>query len=254
VRWRLLAPARRLGSQQSVAPVDRIERTQALQLLGPARAEDIEEIERATPVIGMLVGDQPAQCVEPHTGDLQLVEQAREFARQAQRLRWRERLRRDAGKTRTFSQDQARQQCLAALQRHGRRQIGDTRGVLAQCRFGGDRQLVVVDIADRTDARQQHRPPIGRAQKGVAQRADGAAVGQQDQRIGEGQLVGAMGIEQAPRQGIDEGVARRDVEQAAHRAYSIARRGAPSPANHARVSASACGVPTWKNSPSWRMP
>ena len=145
------APQRRLAPQQPVAPLGRVERAFGLEDRRPLPRQDVEKAQHHLPVLGQFRRRQVAQSVEAGALGRRLVEQPGERRRQRGGL--------------------SRQQRLVAARRAPARAPagsaaggGATRGSPAGCP-GSDRRplgaaerdLVVVEIADRPQPRQQQR-------------------------------------------------------------------------------------------------
>ena len=120
-------------------------------------------------MLGQCLGRQALQPVERHLLVVQLVEKASELGRQAHRL-----LVCHAGIAR---QDQPRQQQPATQRRDGRQQRQLERAV--------ERQLCLVRLADRRQARQEQRLTVRRPPERLAGGEAGAAAGQQQEGVGQ---------------------------------------------------------------------
>ena len=194
-------PAFGLGGQEPVAPIRRVDCALLGQALGPAAGDEAQEIEGDLPMLGIIGGHQPIEVGEIQPLGLNLIDQARQFGGEANGM-----VRVEA--TARLLDDQFGQQ-QAAAQFGDRGRHGQGLGIrrrLGHC----ERQLVLVHIADRRQARQQHRLARAQAQEGFGQGADGAPGRQQDAVVGQGQGVVTRLVQDAPGQGIEKRHARRD--------------------------------------------
>ena len=107
-------------------------------------------------------------------------------------------------------EDQPREQQLPLQFRNRGRRL-ERRFVLGRQVLPGRKgEIVLVDIADRVHARQQHRRPAALPQEGLAQSAAGPAGRQQDQNRRQAFGRIAEAVEQAAREGGDEIPVRRN--------------------------------------------
>ena len=135
----------------------------------PAVSEQPQENQRFLPVLGQGLGRQTLQAVERNLLVVQLVEKACQLRREADRLLVRHR--------RVAGTDQAGQQQPAADRPDRRRQRQLDRTV--------ERQLALVRLADRDQARQQQRLAARGTPERLARGQAGAAAGQQHEGVGQ---------------------------------------------------------------------
>ena len=79
-RGRGRLPACRLGADRLGAPLDGIDLPALRQHRRPRRADDVEEGERAPPMLGEIAGHEAGQFVEADALDRQLIEKSAQFA------------------------------------------------------------------------------------------------------------------------------------------------------------------------------
>ena len=231
-----------LGRQQAVAPLGGIQRPLEGQHGRPDLRQDLQEIDRALPMLGMIAGD-PGEALEAHLLRRHLVEELGQLGSQPRRLVDGQR---PAAEIMPGGEDGAGQQELAAQRGDGGRQVEiETPGPTLIA--AGEDQLIGIDIAQRLEARQQQRPAFAEAQERLLQRPAGAPRGQQDAISGQGERIG-RGLRQQPRrQRLGEADASGDAEDmgiapwGATSAHATSMRGFSS---RARASSSPAGVET----------
>ena len=227
---RPFTPASGLIADRQGAPLDGIDPPTRGEHLRPVFADDGQELQRALPVAGEVAFDEAFEPIERHAFDGEFVEQAAELAGKFQRLC--RRLRNGMALVVGEGCHELCEQRLAFCGLDGGRQ--GERVAVAR----GDLPFAVVDVAQRRHAGQDRGRAVGGPQEGLAQGPDRAARRQQDQHVGEGQRIAAMLGQHHPRQLVGEAPLRADGEEAFHPSTRSA-------------SASADGVPTWNQSPSW---
>ena len=169
-----------------MAALRRVERALRGEQVRPRAGQDQEQLSALLPVLGEGFGDQAIERLERHPLGLELVQQGRELARQAERMLERP----------VEGGQQAGEQQLAAQRPDRRRQRELERAI--------EEQLVGVDLADRLNPRQQHGAAGRPAQKRLAQAPAGAPGRQQDQHVGERQTMVAGLRQQAGGERVDE--------------------------------------------------
>ena len=231
-----LGPAPLQPLQQQVAPRRRVHRCVLFQHRGPSLGDDLQKIERLLPMDRQFFRRQLRQAVEGEPLGLRLIEQSRQCLGEQHRLFGR-------GVTLPLEDQPGQHELPLQLGNRGRRL--EQRIVLGRQVFaGGERKIVLVDIADRAHPRQQQGRAAAQPQEGLAQGAAGAARRQQDQdrRQAFGRIAEA--VEQAARQRRDEipvgrdgkdirsghAACRRRIACPGHRAVSRRRTGRPGPA------------------------
>ena len=177
--------------------------------------------------------DQSFELLERHAFDCQLVEQAAELARELERLRGR--LRNGMILVVFEGGHELCQQRLALRRIDGGRQGQGAVVARRQVPFA------VVDVAERRHPRQDRGLAARRPQESLAECAHRAPGRYQDQDVGQGEGIAAMLSQHALRQLVGEAAVDADGEDAPHPSTRSA-------------SASAAGVPTWNQSPSWTSP
>ena len=197
VGGRRVLPRARLGLQEQIAPLGRVDAALFFENARPGFGEDREEPEGDFPVFGEAVGNQIRQAPEVEPLRVHLIEKARQLGRQPGRLIGRNAL------VAVHGADQAHQQQLPAQRRDGERDLGVGR----ERRLAGpvESQFVLVDVAQRHHPRQQQRPAAAPPQKRIGQRPAGATGGQQDR---DGRQHGGLVADRrvyAGHQGVDEG-------------------------------------------------
>ncbi len=154
----MLSPCR----QQHVAPRRRIDDAIFSQNFRPGAGQEFEKLERELPVLCVVLRHQVCQALEPEPLGLHLIEQARQLVGQVHRLI--DGQLSASGGSGAFL-NQPRQQQPPA-------HFTDRRGYLLRLRAGIvaheiEFEGVLVDIANRSHARQQHRAPAAVTQKGL---------------------------------------------------------------------------------------
>ena len=189
--WRRDREAPRLGHDHAVAPVGRREHAAFGKMRRPHRQHDLEEGQRFLPVIREGLGHQVRQAVEAHVLGLDHVHQRRELAGQRGRLRRRPGACRDHGRSIVVA---AAHGCRPAHHQPGHlqaalqladcgRHVGDIAAQRIDARETAEQRRGLVDLRDRTDARQQHRPAATAAQERLLKRARRAPGRQQDRHV-----------------------------------------------------------------------
>ena len=201
-------PARGPGPDGAAAPFNGIDLAALGQHGRPRGADDFQEGEGASPMLGEIAGDEIGEAAEVDALDRQLVEQAAQFARELERLR--RRLGDRMALVVAEGRHELGQQGLARRGVDGRRQ--GERGVVARRQV----PLAVVDVAQRRHARQDRGRPPGRAQESLAQRSHRAPRRHQDQDIRQGQRIAAVLGQHALRELVGEAMVDADGEDAVH--------------------------------------
>ena len=157
-----------LGGHGAVAPVGGVDTAFFFQDIRPDGQDDLQEFEGDLPMFGQFVAQrhEVLKAVGVQALGRDLIHQAAQFLGQAQSL---------IGRVVAVGagQDQARQQGLAFHPRQGGGNFQPAQGIF----LAAQRQVVLVQITQRRQLRQQHRSPAGAAQKGFGQGADGGRVG-----------------------------------------------------------------------------
>ena len=165
-RFRL--PALRELFQQGVAAGSPVHLAPLRQDRGPAVGDEREEAQHLLPVGRVLLRRQRGQTLRVDPGNLHLVEKAGQRSRQPRGLVHAPRpgQRRAAWRlAEPLDQSREQQPAFQRRDRVGQRLVG----------LVADAHLVLVDVAERPDSRQQQRPARRGAQEGEAQRPAGAA-------------------------------------------------------------------------------
>ena len=208
-RVSLAGKPRRLGHDQTVAPLDRFDEAALLQDLRPLFDGDLQKLQRELPVLIEIVGHKLVELLPRHAARRHVVDQARQIvgerAGRGRRLRDQRRAAgaMDDGRVGPLG-DELRQQetpldrCERFRQRQG---IGSD--VAGHGFAEGD--LVLVDIADGDDARQDRRVVFQDVQKGVARQPAGAPRRQIERGRRQGERIGRGGkAELAADQRLDQ--------------------------------------------------
>ncbi len=238
---------RGIGADQAAAPFGRVHAAVFFEDLRPLGGDQAEKGDRLLPVLRQIGGRQPGDGGEVRVLVRRLVDQPRQRPGKGQRHG------EAAGRSRVLAE---RRHALGedqfALQaRHLGRQG-------AEIGLRVDQPLVLVDIAERHDARQHDGVEPRSLGQLLGERARGAAGGQEDGHAGQRQRIArrAEAVHQARRQIAEKRPSGRDGEQpvraAAHRA--ALRRHRPSWASQASASSIASGVLISSQSPSSRWP
>ena len=103
---------------------------------------------------------------------------------------------------------QPRQQQLALQARQGG---FDAEGAFS-LEAAGEKDFVLVEVAEGKGARQQQRPALTKTQKGFGQAAPGAPGRHQHRDAGQRRRIATGPVEDPGRQDVDEGWSRRDGE------------------------------------------
>ena len=217
---RVAVPRLGLGLERLHAADADIEQALVAQPGVPLRDDAAQEGQRDLPMARMLLRHELREPVEPVVGEqlrrdggehaevtlLQrdLVEQRGERAGEAPGLFRRRRAAMALGQ----AHHEAGQDGLAAQRLDGRRQVEEHgQGKLVRI-LGGE-------AGEGAHTGQQHRPAIGRAQEGLAQRAGGAAGGEEDGRTRQGfRPLSLVQPEHAGGEAVEEGEVRGDVVKA----------------------------------------
>ena len=162
---------RRLRLDQRVAPRRRLDKSALAQDVRPGLARDLQEFQRQLPIRIERFRDEAVEPVPRHAAHGHVVDQPREIVGQRAGRRRRLRDQRTAARaadlgSRGPGHDQAREQQPPLEPAERRRQGERVRGNGAGGRFG-ERDLVLVDIADGDDARQDRRVAVERIEKSV---------------------------------------------------------------------------------------
>ena len=202
--------AARLRRDQAVAPLRRLD--------GAALGEDRRPVSRATcrnsqrdlPILVEMVGHQPVEALPRHLARRHVVDQPREIVGERERRR---RVAHDSGGSPAAAPAASAQAWTSRASRKRRSRPpsagGRSRASAAASagRHVGEHELVLVDVADRHDARQQRRLDPEHVEEGIAREPAGAPGRQEDRRRGKGQRIGR-------RQPVDEpAVAERAEER-----------------------------------------
>ena len=242
LRRRLGAPALRQPAQQQHPALADVHQAELVQPPRPGRQRQLEEVGRDLPVLRQLVRRQAVDQGE-RTGllDLDAVEEASQRVGQVQRAGGVE----AAAERVLVRGDQPGQFVTAAGGRDRRRQV---QGQVAWL----ERRLALVEVAQRSDLRQQHRAGAGDRQEGVGEVAARAAG--RDQHRGRRQRLRAERGERRAkpaREVFQERPPCLDVEPARRRpgeeAHAVSR-------SRASAAATAAGSPTCIHWPGGETP
>ena len=215
-RFRL--PAFRKPLQQRIAACGGVHQALLRQNLRPVVGDEGEEAQHLLPVRRVFLRREMGQSFRVAPGDLDFVEQTGKRAGEPRGL-INGACTRERGPAWGLAEplDEAREHEPSLKRRDGIRQ----RLVL----FVAEARLVLVDVAERADARQQQRLPRRSAHEGEAERAASASRRQQDREPAQCQRIDRIerhdpAGEQALRQGIDErGMGRHRVKGGRARAH-----------------------------------
>ena len=237
-RWPF-GPGRGQQAQQAGATPGRIDQPHGRQPFRPGLDGKGEEFGRLAPVFCQIAFDQGGDAMQV-LDLLQLagIEEAAEGIGH-------------------FERAQGRKAGPEILDDHSRhletaRQGGDG-GRQVETQFtGGEGGLVLFQIAERADLGQQQGSPSGLFRQGGREGAGGAAVRQQDDRVGQG--LGRMVAQPVQHPGgeiLQERPARLDrIPARGGRFEGIEPNGHATPASLASAASRACGSPTCIQSPS----
>ncbi len=198
--------ARRLRLDQRVAARRRLDMIALAQDRRPSLARDLQEFQRELPIRIERVRHQLVELVPRHAAHGHVVDQARQIvgqrARRRRRLRhqWNAAVGANQGRLRPFADEPRQQQAPfePAERWRQRERIGRDRAG----RRLGERDFILVDIADGDDARQDGGVVLQNAEEGVAGEPAGAPRRQIKRDSGERQrIVGEPKAEPAAGQG-----------------------------------------------------
>ena len=170
---------RGLGFDERVASFDRLHPVALVKNRRPGPACDLQEAQRELPILVVLFRHQIVEALPRHAARRHVVDQPRQIVGKRAGRRRRlgdERCAARAmklGRRRPFSDELRQQQApfhAAERFRQSQRVGGDVAG-----RGFGERDLILVDIADGDDARQDRRVVFQHSQKGVARQLASAA-------------------------------------------------------------------------------
>ena len=206
--------ARCLGFDQRIASRRRLDSLRFAQNLRPAFARDLQEAQRELPKRVELVRYQFVQPLPRHVAGCHVFHQPGEVVRQSRSRRRRLRHQRRSGavdfRRLRPSHHQPCQQKLAFEPAQRRRQ-GQRIRRHAPGRALGERDLVLVDVADRDNARQDRAVAAKPIEKRVAHQPAGAARRQIKRRQGKRQrIIGEMKAETSVVEGVDQRRQKRD--------------------------------------------
>ena len=187
--------ARGLGAQEMVAPGGRVDEALLGEESRPVLGRDLQEIEGDLEITRVVVGRQPIDRLPADAGDLHVVDEARQIRRELGRVGGRggdedgvvraevEELAADApppGERQPGQRQPARQA-------RDRRRQKQPLGVGLERRI--EEVVLLVDVADRQDARQDGRAAAEPLDQRLAERPHRAAGRQEHGRIGERQRI-----------------------------------------------------------------
>ena len=207
----------RFGGDQQVAPLGRLDLAALGEDRRPRLAHDlVQEAQRELPVFVVLAGHQRVELVPRHLPRGHVVHQPRQRVGERQRGgrivgdQRRIALAADRLRRRPFA-DELRQQQPAL-------EAAELVGEIERARIGGvgEDELVLVDVADRHDARQDRGVGAGHVEESVARQPAGAPRRQVERGGGERQRIA----------GVGKALDQRAVAQ---RARSASARTAPRP-------------------------
>ncbi len=176
---RRVAEALGFGEDGLVAPRGRRQQLLLGEIRRPEGGDDLEEFERALPVLGVFVRHQRGEAVERHVLGLDHVHQAGELGGEMRRLRRRVGARRrgvlaEVGGIAGIAADGLRPalhqhgQHQAALDlAHRRRQVERVGAERAGAGEAGQQRQILIARRDRPDLRQRHRAPAGSGEEGI---------------------------------------------------------------------------------------
>ena len=168
--------------EKAIAPVGRVDEAAFLKVLRPGVEHDGEEAQRHLPVFGQRVRHGFAQLPGVHPLDDQLIERAGQRRCQPVHLgggRVCPPLRYQPGP------NEAGEFHLPLDDADGGRNVGFRREVVDEAA----ERFVFVHIAEGGEARQERGPRLALANERLAHGAGGAAVGQEDLRLGQRQRI-----------------------------------------------------------------
>ena len=185
------------GEDRLVAPRGRRQQLFLGEIRRPEGGDDLEEFERALPVLGVFVRHQCGEAVERHVLGLDHVHQARELGGEMRRLRRRVGARRrgvlaEVGGIAGIAADGLRPalhqhgQHQAALDlAHRRRQVERVGAERAGAGEAGQQRQLLIARRDRPDLRQRHRAPAGSGEEGILHGAGRTPRRQQQGDVGK---------------------------------------------------------------------
>ena len=255
-RW-ALGPGIGQKAQQPGAAPGRVDHPHGLQPLRPGLDGEGEKFGRLAPVLGQVALDQGRDPVQVRDLlELAGIEEAAEGVGHLQRA-------------------QGRQAGAEVLDDHPRHleatgQGGDGRRQVEAELPGGEGRLVLFEVAEGTDLGQQDRTAAGLFAQGGSEGAGGAAVGQQDDGVGQdfgrtvaqpvqypgGEILeeGPPGLDGIPARDILFPMVTRAVGDCLRDVGERIEAGAHPPPSFASAWSRACGSPTCIQSPSSTQP
>ena len=224
----------RLGTDQRVAALRRIDEVVFGEVRRPSLESDSEEVESDLEIAGMIIGREIADRFRLDTGRRHVVHQSGEVGGETGRIG------RRGGNEERFARPEGQQ--LAANgaapgkgqsgQRQLPRELRDRRGQHQPVRLGfrrwAEKMILFVDVADRTDRRQDRRVAAEAFGHHRAQRPDGAARRQENGHVGERQRIAGVRRRRQTtgKNRIGEGRQERRARRNGEEPWRIARHGA----------------------------
>ncbi len=194
---RRVAEALGLGEDGLVAPRGRRQQLLLGEIRRPEGGDDLEELERALPVLGVFVRHQRGEAVERHVLGLDHVHQARELGGEMRRLRRRVGARRRgvlaevrgiagiAADGLRPALHQHRQDKAALDLAHRRRKVERVGAERAGAGEAGQQRQILIAGRDRPDLRQRHRAPARSGEEGILHGAGRTSRRQQQRDVGK---------------------------------------------------------------------
>ena len=185
------------GEDGLVAPRGRRQQLLLGEIRRPEGGDDLEEFERALPVLGVFVRHQRGEAVERHVLGLDHVHQARELGGEMRRLRRRVGARRRgvlaevcgiagiAADGLRPALHQHRQDKAALDLAHRRRKVERVGAERAGAGEAGQQRQILIAGRDRPDLRQRHRAPAGSGEEGILHGAGRTSRRQQQRDVGK---------------------------------------------------------------------
>jgi hypothetical protein len=215
--------AARFRRDQPVAPLRRLDRAAFTENRRPVQPRDLQELQRDLPILIEMIRHHGVEAIPRHLARRHIIEQSGQVVGERKcRRRMAHHERRLAGRGfQSFrpGMDEPRQEKTSLEAAERGRQVERVRGGGA-ARHVGEYELVLVEVPDRHDARQQRRLDPEHVEERIAREPAGAARRQEDggrgknERIGAEQVVGKPAVLERADERRQERHRRRNGEDA----------------------------------------
>ena len=199
----------RFGGDQAVAPLRRLDGAALGEDRRPCLAGDAQEPQGELPILVEMVGHQGVEALPRHLAGDHVVHQPRQIVGERERRRRMPNDQRRLARARLQplgpGVDEARQQKTPLQPAQRRRQVEGIAGG-GPGRHVGEDQFVLVDVADRHDARQHRGVDPRHVEKGIAGEPAGPPRRQEDGGARQGERVGC-------RQAFDQAAVPKRADQ-----------------------------------------